>query len=225
MYTPEFENGFIYPLIKRLEALRGVKGRRVIALLAAPPAAGKSTLAAHIQKVSGGSIQALPMDGFHLKQEYLMNHMVMRDGMQISLTEIKGAPETFDAEGLLERVKRLSEGENIGFPVYNRNIHDTVDDALSVTSGIILIEGNYLLLDRPVWREIRKHADITLFIRVRPEDMLDRLIQRKLNAGRSFEYARNFALNSDIKNAYIVLNESAPADIEIRENADGIMSF
>ncbi len=57
--------------------------------LAGPPGSGKSTVAAHLAGALGAVV--VPMDGFHLDNTEL-DRLRFRD--------VKGAPETFDADGL-----------------------------------------------------------------------------------------------------------------------------
>ena len=98
-YSERAAGEIFMPLLDRLEELRQEKGRRILVMLAAPPGAGKSTLASFLSGLSGGKIQAIGMDGFHRRQEYLQSHYTEKDGKQVALVEIKGAPVTFDQIG------------------------------------------------------------------------------------------------------------------------------
>ena len=40
------------------------------------------------------------MDGFHLRQSYLLSHTVEIDGKSVPMASIKGAPITFDLDAL-----------------------------------------------------------------------------------------------------------------------------
>ena len=51
--------------LARAQALLAAGGRRVLGI-AAPPGAGKSTLAAQLLQALGPQAQVVPMDGFHL---------------------------------------------------------------------------------------------------------------------------------------------------------------
>ena len=98
-------NDIFLPLLRRLTALRREKGRRAVALLAAPPGAGKSTLAALLEALSRQTpgleaVTALGMDGFHIRQAYLVSHTTLRGGETVPMSRVKGAPETFDLEAL-----------------------------------------------------------------------------------------------------------------------------
>ena len=77
---------------------------RTIVFIAAPPGAGKSTLAATLERLAGEDprlprMQAIGMDGFHFPNAYLDSHdATLADGRTLPLRAVKGAPETFDVE-------------------------------------------------------------------------------------------------------------------------------
>ncbi len=168
-YSDRAVNEIFLPLLRHLTDMHQRKGKRILAMLAAPPGAGKSTLFSFLERLSREQpgitrIQTIGMDGFHRRQDYLLDHYVERDGRQISMVEIKGAPITFDLESLIDSIKRVASGEICGWPVYDRTLHNPVPDAITVDGDIILLEGNYLLLDEDGWRDISAYADYTISI-------------------------------------------------------------
>ena len=60
---------------------------------------------------------------------------------------IKGAPITFDLDKLLRKLKELKEDPVCKWPLYDRLLHNPIEDKITVDGDIILLEGNYLLLD------------------------------------------------------------------------------
>ncbi|HWD78050.1 MAG TPA: nucleoside/nucleotide kinase family protein, partial [Kribbella sp.] len=80
----------------RLRALELLKSRRRSILgLAGSPGAGKSTYAEHLMRdlaADGHPVALVPMDGFHLAHAQLV---------ELGLTTVKGAPQTFDVDGYL----------------------------------------------------------------------------------------------------------------------------
>ena len=225
-FTDEDVRDIFLPLLRRLTELHRQKGRRVLALLAAPPAAGKSTLAAFLQRLSEETpglcpLTAIGLDGFHRRQAYLDSHTVVRDGETIPMSAIKGAPVTFDLDLMFEAVARVAAGEDCGWPRYDRTLHEPVPDALRVNGDVVLLEGNYLLLDEEGWRELRNHADYTIGITADPGLLRGRLIARHLAGGKSLREATRKADESDMPNIRLCLARSLPADLCLRLRDDG----
>ena len=204
------------PFLLKLSELREVTDRKVVAFIAAPPAAGKTTLVQFLEQLSRENIEispvrALGMDGFHYPADYLKANKILKDGQEILLNDIKGAPETFDVDTLQTKLREVRQ-EGTDWHIYDRMIHDVVHDVLSVEDDIILLEGNYLLLKDPRWTNIRVLADYTVFIKARPEMLKERLISRKVQSGLSREDAEKFYYASDSKNVECVLKNSAAAN-------------
>ena len=63
-----------------------------------------------------------------------------------AMKEVKGCPETFDIEKLKNKIAQLKK-EDTKWPVYDRTIHDVIEDAVTVERQIVLVEGNWLLLN------------------------------------------------------------------------------
>lgn len=209
------------PLLKKLSDMQKKKGGRIIAFLAAPPGVGKTTLACFLQHLSENTedvapITAIGMDGFHHYQTYLDAHETVRDGVTIPMAKIKGAPITFDLDKLTEKVRELAKGNPCMWPDYSRVIEDSVEDVHNVTGNIILLEGNYLLLNEPGWRDLKKYADYTIRITAKEEDVRNRLIERKARSGNSSrEEAIKHVDYSDMYNFRLVANNSMPADLTL----------
>jgi hypothetical protein len=225
-YSDKAVNEIFIPLLKKLTTLQNELNRRILVMLAAPPGTGKSTLAGFLEKLSAeveriSRVQAIGMDGFHRRQEYLVSHNTYRDGNEIPMVDIKGAPVTFDIDKLTESIRRITLGENFGWPGYDRLLHNPVEDAVFIEGDIILLEGNYLLLDDDGWRELSKYADYTISLKA-SEDMLhSRLLDRKIKSGASAEKAAAFVDFSDMFNVRICLEKTMKADLELIVDDDG----
>ena len=226
VYSEGEINEIFLPLLRKLTALRAEKGRRILAMLAAPPGAGKTTLLNFLQSLpceyaAIGRIQVIGMDGFHRRQEYLLSHTVERDGKEFSMVAVKGAPVTFDLEKLTESVRRVASGEVFGWPAYDRMLHNPVENAVLIDGDIVLLEGNYLLLDADGWRDLSSFADYTISVQSEEELLRTRLIDRRIKTGVEKEAAIRFVDFSDMPNVRLCLEKTMRADLELQIGADG----
>lgn len=221
---PVHDRDSIYlPLLRRLTRMQRDLGRRIAVFLAAPPAAGKSTLCRYLELLSKNEtdiapVQCVGMDGFHYTNAYLESHTAVRDGVEIPLKRIKGAPETYDVTALRAKLAALNS-ENLRWPEYDRRIHDPVPDAIAITAGIVIIEGNWLLLDREPWSELT--CDYCVFIRAGDASQLERIVARKMMGGFSEAEAREMVLRNDWYNIQYCMAHSRRADLNLQRGANG----
>ncbi len=208
------------PLLARLSAMQKRKGKRVVVLMAAPPGSGKTTLALFLQYLSEHTqgvtpLIALGMDGFHRYERDLTGRTVLRDGEPVPMLKIKGAPVTFDLDKLTEKLRTVAAGACCKWPEYSRRLHDPVEDVVTVDRDIVLIEGNYLLLDESGWRELHSYADYTIRLAADEAKLRQRLIDRKEASGVSRAEAEAHVAFSDMKNVRLCLAHTLPADLEL----------
>ncbi len=221
VYTEHNIKQIFLPILRYITKLHEQKKKRVLVLLAAPPGAGKSTLLSFLKYLSETKeditpISTIGMDGFHRYQEYLLSHTLVRAGRNLKMVEVKGCPETFDLDKLSDSLKQVAAGEIIGWPEYNRMTHNPKENAIKVNGGVVLLEGNYLLLDREGWKELKEYADFTISIKADGNFLRDRLIDRKIKSGTSKEKAEAFVDFSDMYNVNTCLSESVKADVELQ---------
>lgn len=224
VYSRQTVEEVLVPLLQKFTALWEERGRRIVIFLAAPPAAGKSTLALFLQHLSEmlpgvRPLQAVGLDGFHYPNRYLQTHTLLREGAEVSLADVKGCAETFDVRALGGKLFALSRGD-VRFPFYDRRIHDVVEDAVLVSRDILLLEGNWLLLDEPCWIALRPYADLAIFLSCREGPLRERLIERKVRGGMARRKAEAFFEKSDAANVRRVLTCRQPADITLSLAAD-----
>ena len=214
------------PFLHELTDLKMTLDRKLIVYLVAPPGAGKTTLAQFLERLSRersnevDTIRALPMDGYHYTAAYMKIKTIERDGEQILMQDVKGAPETFDVDLLVDKIREARQ-EGTDWNIYDRKIHDVLPDYWSVEDDILLIEGNYLLLKEAGWTNVRVLGDYSVFIEAPIEILRGRLIDRKVAGGWSREDAERFFEFSDAKNIERVLKNSARADETWRLLPDG----
>ncbi len=224
VYSEQAVQTIFLPLLEKLERMQKEKGKRILAMLAAPPGAGKSTLLAFLSRLAeerGCRIQTIGMDGFHRRQEYLLSHFVERNGEQIPMVRIKGAPVTFDLPRLTESIRKAAAGEVCGWPAYDRLLHNPVENAVLLDSEIILLEGNYLLLDEDGWRDLRNYADYTISVRADEGMLRSRLIDRRIRTGVEHDAAVRFVDYSDMPNVRLCLEKTLPADLRLHMDTKG----
>ena len=181
--------------------------RRYVFGLAGPPGSGKSTVAAGLADALGAVV--VPMDGFHLDNTELD---------RLGLRAVKGAPETFDADGFVRLVEQLRHTDGpVSAPSFDRVVDRTIDAAITVQPDdhIVIVEGNYLLLERPPWASLRDLFDRTGYLAVDDVTRVERLVARHVSHGRSPDDAREFVLTSDEANAAIIVAARHRADVVI----------
>lgn len=183
--------------------------KRFVIAIAGPPGAGKSTMADELAtalKKHGESAEVLPMDGFH------MDDAVLREK---GLLPRKGAPETFDVRGFLDIVRAVKAGDQeVLVPVFDRSREIAIAAARIVehSTRFVLVEGNYLLLDRAPWSALEGQFDYCILISPPVPVLEARLMQRWLDFGFTEEVARARTEGNDLKNGALVREHSRPAD-------------
>ena len=189
------------------EGIRALpEGRRRLIAIAGPPGAGKSTLAAALMQELGPTAALVPMDGFHFDNDTLTAR---------GLRNRKGAPETFDLEGLSSLLGQLIREDEVAIPGFDRALDKVVGSSTLVQAGHrwVIVEGNYLLLDEPGWRDLARQWDLSVYLD-EPHDVLEeRLVRRWLDLGLTLDDARAWTLGNDIPNARRVAAARLPADL------------
>ncbi len=209
--TELMENGMNLALpagcLARAQALMG-RGQRCILGIAAPPGAGKSTLAQSLQLALGVQAQVVPMDGYHLANSELQ---------RLGWSHRKGASETFDAAGylnLLKRIKAQRPDETIYAPEYRRGLEEGIAGAIAITANtpLIITEGNYLLLEHGAWGELKSVMDEVWYLDIDSPLRQQRLVQRHMRFGRTEQAARDWVAQTDEPNALEIANTRHRAD-------------
>lgn len=198
---------------------------RSFAFLAAPPGTGKSTIAALVERTLTPKLQAVGLDGFHFPQAVLAKRTFTdATGATRSLASIKGAPDTFDAEAL-DAILTCAATQDVTWPRYDRQLHDVVADGTALTAQHVLLEGNWLLLDEPRWKAVRRHATFTCFITAPQELLRERLINRKVQGGSTREQADAFYAVSDGPNVVRTLSHTELNDVDmvLTMDAEGLI--
>ena len=211
------------PLLHRLEKMAlSSETNRFIVFLAGPPGSGKTTTAALWSLLAQREnlelpLQALPMDGFHYPNTVLDRERITIEGETIPLRRIKGAPESFDLGALHDALEHLHGGDDLVWPRYDRTLHDPIPDGIPVIDrGVCLVEGNYLLLDEPGWKDLRDFADLAIFIEIDEETVRRDILDRHQRGGRTREDAVGHYEFNDQRNYRRVMERQVGVDIRFR---------
>lgn len=172
-------------------------GARIIAIVG-PPGSGKTTLAGELSTHLSVSHRVVPMDGFHYPQDTLRS-LGRRDRM--------GAPDTFDTAalaGLLGEVRQRSAP--VAFPDFDRVVEEPVAHAITVLPEheLVIVEGNYLLLDDPDWAPIGELLDLSIYVDLPRELRLTRLTDRHVAFGKTPREAQEWVSRVDEPNARLI---------------------
>ena len=95
-----------------------------------------------------------------------------------------------------------------------------LEDAIKVEKDIVLLEGNWLLLDEEPWTSLRQWADDTILILAEEETLKERLIGRKEKGGLTREEAEAWYENSDSVNVRRVLASSVKGNLIMKVEKD-----
>ena len=102
-------------------------------------------------------------------------------------------------------------------PLFDRERELAIAGALAVPeeAPLVVLEGNYMLLDEPVWREAAALLDLTVLVMPPTAEIERRLMRRWLDLGFDEAKSRAWIESNDLPNAMTVMAGSLPADINI----------
>ncbi|WP_440910365.1 AAA family ATPase [Candidatus Pelagibacter sp.] len=194
----------ISDLIKKLD---NTKNRYLIAL-AGPPASGKTTVSEKITKdlnLKGYPSNILQMDAFHYDNGILENK---------GLLSKKGSSETFDVMGLKNFLNRLNDEDEVIVPIFDRSLELSKSSAVIISkkTRVIIVEGNYLLLNSEPWKKLHNYFQSKIIIDCEEKIREERLIKRWENFNLSKEEIHKKVYENDLPNGFNVLKNSIEAD-------------
>ncbi|WDD91596.1 nucleoside/nucleotide kinase family protein [Burkholderia sp. FERM BP-3421] len=154
------------------------------------------------------------MDGFHF-DDRVLNARGQRAR--------KGAPFTFDVDGLAALLARLraDDGKAIAVPVFDRTLEIARAGAeiVPASARLVFVEGNYLLLDDPDWAVLRPLFDATVMLAVPRPVLVERLAARWRGYGMDDAAIRAKLDDNDLPNVDLVQAHSVAADFVVENGA------
>ncbi|KAI5460215.1 phosphoribulokinase/uridine kinase [Mariannaea sp. PMI_226] len=200
---------------------------RILIAMAGVPGSGKSTISAALldalRQRDNADVVVLPMDGFHYSRAVLATF----EDPVMALRK-RGAPFTFDAHALIKLIALLkntpvtapSEPEVLfKAPSFDHADQDPVQEAVCISSrtSVVIVEGNYTLLNMKPWNQILQYLDERWFVNVLPEVALVRLVKRHILAGieTSAQAALIRAKDNDMPNGDLIRARLVEPDVQI----------
>jgi pantothenate kinase len=164
------------------------------------------------------------MDGFHLSRAALS---AMPDPATAHAR--RGAPFTFDAPKFLALVQSLRgpilPSVPIFAPSFDHAIKDPKENDIVVlpTHRIVVMEGNYLALNKDVWRDAALLFDELWFVEVDFEVARKRLRERHVRAGivKTIEEGDRRATENDLVNGKEIVDYSLQVHELVQSREDG----
>ncbi|WP_221801471.1 uridine kinase [Oceanobacter mangrovi] len=183
--------------------------------LAGAPGSGKTTFALALKQVldqldgrtaDNSRMLVLPMDGYHLYRHQL-------DAMPDPALayQRRGAPFTFDARRCVAELIAAKHCGHGSFPGFDHAQGDPLDGQYQLTSQhqLVLVEGNYLLLDQLPWSRLRDQLfDLCWFMDVPPAISNKRVYQRHCQLGLTVAEAGARVTDNDGRNADLIWQQS-----------------
>ena len=115
-------------------------------------------------------------------------------------------------------IKRLrAHGEEVIVPVFDREQDQAIAGVqrVALSDRIILVEGNYLLIDELPWSALHELWDFTIFLDPGFSILESRLIERWIRHDHDPDAAHQRAMQNDLPNARYVIEHSVTADVNL----------
>jgi pantothenate kinase len=102
-------------------------------------------------------------------------------------------------------------------PMFERDLEQPLAGAIPVLpgAGLVVTEGNYLLLDEPRWHAVRAELDAVWHVRTDDTLRMERLVARHVAFGKEPGFARAWVERVDVPNSELVEAAADRADVVV----------
>lgn len=204
--------------------------KRLMIGIGGPPGSGKSYVAEQINWIISKGIvpgcysATLPMEGFYFPHHYLRHNYRNTSQGKVLLADVKGGPDTFDTVNMKEHLARLRsmEEEDIYWPGFAPEYNDILPRHYRVhqTINVVIVQGDFLLLDRGPFTGIPSMFDVTIYIESPAAAIISHLMQRRIRNGETELEAKEALKKVDLPNARIAESTRTRADLIIERNTN-----
>jgi pantothenate kinase len=214
---------FYFPLVQRLLASLKPDARLLVSV-AGIPGSGKTAFSTLLTGILNAHCREdiavlIGQDGWHYPNAYLDSHTLHFGGEEVTLRSIKGAPESYDTTSAYSCLLSIRQQVEVSFPVYDRTFHDPIPHAGHILKSqrIIIVEGNYWLLDEDPWRSFYPLFDLHILLSADTASLVDGLRQRHLKGGKTPQTVEEHIRRVDFTNAARILQHLLPPDIIVHK--------
>jgi pantothenate kinase len=138
------------------------------------------------------------MDGYHYTKEQLK----LFPDPELAFKR-RGSFWTFDGRKFLQDIQLLRRNRCGLFPSFDHAIGDPIKDDITVDTSdkVVLVEGNYLLIEEVPWIDLKHNFDLTIYLDVDQETLEQRVVGRHMKVGLSQDEAAERYVTNDKENA------------------------
>ncbi|TIB95727.1 P-loop containing nucleoside triphosphate hydrolase protein [Wallemia mellicola] len=154
---------------------------------------------------SGMNAGVISMDGWH----YTRDELSKFPDPEAAFAR-RGAPHTFDTKSYTDFVKSLKKTPRdfLQAPTFSHSLKDPTPAGVAIDTHtqIVILEGNYVLLNDPKWKEAANLLNIRFWIDLDENEARSRLVKRHLASGicENEEDAYRRVETNDIQNGRYV---------------------
>lgn len=172
---------------------------------------GKSTLTSRLKELLDKSV-VVPMDGYHYSKHELNNFPNSQEAFRR-----RGVDWTFNSEKFVHDISHLKETHEGQFPSFDHALGDPIENDIEVSKShqYVLIEGNYLLLEKGPWRRLKDMFDYTIYIDTDHAILRERVTKRHIQVGHPGDVAVERFETNDLLNAIEIDKSKHRADLVV----------